>query len=154
MNDVLKAQQLLADDFEIQSEVWAATSYQQLHRDALETERWNRLRPGQRPRTAWVRRCLGEDPARVTVAVSDFVKALPSSIGPWVAGAFVPLGTDGFGRSDGREALRRWFEVDAHHIAWATLEVLAREGKFPKKRLTGARAALGIDPEKADPAQP
>jgi pyruvate dehydrogenase E1 component len=152
MNEVLEAQRMLIDDFGIPSEVWAATSYQQLHRDALEVERWNRLHPGESERVPWVRRCLGDDADVVSVAATDYSKALPSSIAPWLAGSFVALGTDGFGRSDGRAALRDYFEVDTRHIAWATLRVLARTGKFPADRLDEAMSALRIDPDKTNPA--
>ncbi len=152
MNEVLLAQRMLADDFGVDSEVWAATSYQQLHREALEVERRNRLHPLEPAAESWVRRCLGDDPQGVVVAASDYVKALPASLGPWIAGRFVALGTDGFGRSDSRAALRDHFEVDARHVTWATLAILARAGKFPAKRLVEARSALAIDPDKPDPA--
>jgi pyruvate dehydrogenase E1 component len=150
MNEVLKARRMLADDFGIRSDVWAATSYQQLHREALEVERWNRLHPREPQRAPWVRRCLGDDPG-VIVAASDFAKTIPGSIAPWLAGNFTALGTDGFGRSDGRSALRDYFEVDARHIVWATLDALARTGRFPKKRLEEAMSLLKIDPEKPNP---
>ena len=152
MNEVLRAQRMLADDFRIPSEVWAATSYQQLHRDALEVERWNRFHPGESERVPWVRQCLGDDVDGTVVAATDYTKALPSSIAPWLAGSFVVLGTDGFGRSDCRAALRDHFEVDGRHIAWATLRELARTGKFPTDRLDGAMSALNIDPNKPNPA--
>jgi pyruvate dehydrogenase E1 component len=151
MNQVLKAQRMLADDFGIESEVWAATSYQQLHRDALEVERWNRLHPRQSQRQPWIRQCLPDDPDHLTVAASDYMKALPASIAPWVTGSFVALGTDGFGRSEARAELRDYFEVDERHIAWAVVEKLARSGKFPKNRLKGAMSALKIDPDKPNP---
>jgi pyruvate dehydrogenase E1 component len=152
MNEVLHAQRMLADDFGVASEVWAATSYQQLHRDALEVERWNRLHPGESERVPWVRHCLGDDADGTVVAATDYTKALPSAIAPWLAGSFVVLGTDGFGRSDGRAALRDYFEVDARHIAWAALRALARTGKFPADRLDAAMSALSIDPDKPNPA--
>ena len=86
------------------------------------------------------------------VAASDYVKALPCSIRPWLSGEFVALGTDGFGLSDGRAALRDYFEVDARHITWATLEALARHGRFGRKPLAEAKCALKIDPSKVDPS--
>jgi len=152
MNEVLAARRLLADDFGVRSDVWAATSYQQLHREALAVERWNRLHPREPQRVSWIRRSLGDDDGNVVVAASDYTKTLPGSIAPWSPGTFVSLGTDGFGRSDGRAALRDYFEVDARHIVWATLEALSRTGRFPKKRLAEAMSQLKIDPDKSDPA--
>jgi pyruvate dehydrogenase E1 component len=151
MNEVLKARRMLDGDFGVPSEVWAATSYQQLHRDALEVERWNRLHPREPARVPWVRQCLGSDADAVVVAASDFTKTLPASIAPWLDGSFVALGTDGFGRSDGRAALRDHFEVDARHVAWATLQALARVGRFPEERLEQAGLTLGIAPDKPNP---
>ncbi len=153
MNQVLEAQKMLAERFGVDSEVWAATSYQQLHRDGLKIDRWNRLHPGEPPKEPWVRKCLGSAEDGVIVAVSDYVKALPCSIHPWLAGEFVSLGTDGFGLSDSREALRDHFEVDARHVAYATLDALARKGKFDRDRLVQARSALKIDPSNPDASE-
>ena len=94
---------------------------------------------------------LGDAPETVVVAASDYSKTLPASIASWVPGPFVPLGTDGFGRSDNRAALREFFEVDARHVAWAALERLARSGRYPEKRLGEAMTALDIDPNKPSP---
>jgi pyruvate dehydrogenase E1 component len=151
LNEVVEAQRLLADEFGVDCEVWSATSYQQLHRDALDVERGNRLRRRSPARTPWVRECLGSDPDDVVVAASDYTKTLPCSIAPWIAGKFVPLGTDGFGRSDGRSALREYFEVNASHVAWAVLRELAEAGRFPRERLDRAASVLKIDPDKTDP---
>ena len=152
MNEALRAQQMLSDEYGVESEVWAATSYQQLHRDGLEVERRNRLQAGPQAELPWVRQCLGDDPDCVVVAASDYTKALPCSIRPWLSGEFVALGTDGFGLSEGRPALRDHFEVDARHITWATLEALARQGRFCRKQLAEAKSTLKIDPSKADPS--
>jgi pyruvate dehydrogenase E1 component len=151
LNEVVKAQELLAGDFGVQAEVWAATSYQQLHREALATERDNRLHPGRKPRKAFVSRVLGDDPETLIVAASDYNKALPYSIRAWTPGAFVGLGCDGFGRSEGRKALRDYFEVDARHVAYATLSALADQGRFESGRLKQAMKQLEILPDKADP---
>ena len=151
MNEVLRAQELLKDDYGVESEVWAATSYQQLHREGLEIERWNRMHPDEKPKVAYAERCLGSDPETVVVAASDYTKTLPCSIRQWIPGAFVGLGTDGFGRSDGRTALRDHFEVDARHVVHATLAALARKGKFTIQRLKQAMRQLEIDPDKANP---
>jgi pyruvate dehydrogenase E1 component len=152
MNEVLAAQEMLAADYGIESEAWSATSYQQLHREGLDAERRNRLRPDDELRTPYVRQCLGDDDDTLIVAASDYMKALPLSIRQWAPGDFVALGTDGFGRSDGRAALRRYFEVDARHVAYATLAALTRRGDFKPERLRDAAGKLEIDPGKADPA--
>jgi pyruvate dehydrogenase E1 component len=153
MNKVLEAQQMLSDQFGVASEVWAATSYQQLHRDGLEIERRNRLHPDDEPELPWIRQCLGDDEDKVVVAASDYTKTLPCSVRPWIVGEFVPLGTDGFGLSESRAALRDHFEVDARHITWFTLEALARKGKFDRKSLAEAMSTLKIDPNKTDPTR-
>jgi pyruvate dehydrogenase E1 component len=151
LNEVLEAHRILEQDYGIDSEVWSVTSYQQLFRDGLDVARWNRLHPDEEPRKAYVSRCFGLDDDGLVVAASDYVKALPYSIRSWVNGAFVGLGTDGFGRSDGRAALRDYFEVDARHIVYATVESLAREKRIDRKVLDAARAKLSIDPDKPDP---
>ncbi len=152
MNEVLEAQQMLLERWGVQSETWAATSYQQLHREGLDAERWNRLHPGTEPRVPHARQCLGEDPGTVVVAASDYMKTLPCSIRPWIPGTFVGLGTDGFGLSEGRADLREYFEVDARHIAYATLEALERQGRISTEQLRQALVDLNIDPEKDNPA--
>jgi pyruvate dehydrogenase E1 component len=152
MNEVLRAQQLLHERYGVASEAWVATSYPELLRDGLEVERWNRLNPERPARVAFVEQCLGRDPRTIVVAVSDYVKTLPCSIRPWLPGRFVGLGTDGFGRSDSRAALRDYFEVDARHVAWAVLTALARVGERDAKELAAAAADLGVDRDKPDPA--
>jgi len=153
LNKVLVAQEILHEKYGIASEAWSATSYQQLHRDGLETERQNRLNTGRKPRVSYTETCLGTDPDSVVVAASDYTKALPCSIRPWITGEFVALGTDGFGRSDGRVALRDYFEVDSKHVAYATLCALARKKQFPANKLKKAMSELEIDPDKPDPTQ-
>src|SRR5690606_29954126 len=111
MNEVLKAQEMLAG-YGVAADVWSVTSYKELRRDALACDRWNMLDPGEKPRVPYVTECLKDAPG-VFVAASDYIKALPDSIARWIPGRFVPLGTDGFGRSETREALRDFFEVDA-----------------------------------------
>jgi pyruvate dehydrogenase E1 component len=150
MHDVSSAQTMLRE-YGVDAEVWAVTSYQQLHRDGLAAERWSRLHPGEPARIPFVRSCLGEDPEALVVAVSDYVKALATSIAPWVPGTLVSLGTDGFGRSEARADLRDYFEVDARHITWATLAALARRGRIAPATLEKARRKLAIDPGKPDP---
>jgi len=147
---VLRAQELLADKFDVAAEVWSATSYQQLRNDALAIDRWNRLHPTERPHRPYVVEQLDTTKGPV-VAATDYLKAVPHMIAPWVDRPFVSLGTDGFGRSDTREALRRFFEVDAEHIAAATLYGLARAEAMAPKAVAKAIADLGLDPDAPEP---
>jgi pyruvate dehydrogenase E1 component len=149
--EVLKAQEMLAADHGVSADVWSATSYTELARDANAVARWNRLHPGEPARESHIARCLaGTD--GVVVAASDYVKALPDTIGRWLTRPFVSLGTDGFGRSDGRAALRDFFEVDARHIVVATLSALAGEGKVTPQAVTEAIQKYGLDPDRPNPA--
>ena len=127
------------------------TSWAQLYRDGHACDRWNMLHPLEPPRQPYVTHCLGREPG-VVVAASDYLKALPDSLSQWLDTRLVALGTDGFGRSDTREALREFFEVDARFITVATLRALARDGTVPLAVVAEEIADLGIDPEKADPA--
>jgi pyruvate dehydrogenase E1 component len=131
--------------------VWSVTSYKELHRDALDCERWNTLHPEAKPRVSYVTAAFGEGP-HVFVAVSDYVKMLPDSIARWLPGPLVALGTDGFGRSEDRAALRNFFEVDARYVALAALSALARDGHIKRDAPAKAIKELGIDPEKPNPA--
>jgi pyruvate dehydrogenase E1 component len=150
MQSVLAAQQLLAERFEVAADVWSAPSFQQLRNEALAVERWNRLHPEAEPRRPYVTAALQDSPGPI-IAATDYMKAVPDMIRPWVDRQMISLGTDGFGRSDTREALRRFFEVDAESIAAAALYALSREGKMPAAEVAAAIAQLGIDPEKRDP---
>ena len=151
LKDVLRAQQLLAEKFDVAADVWSAPSYVQLRREAIECDRWNLMHPEQEERVPYVVTQLGPAEGPI-VAVTDYMRAVPEMIAKWFPGRFLALGTDGFGRSDSRAALRRHFEVDAEHTAWAALVQLARAGKFPKKDLAKAQKDLGIDPNKVDPS--
>jgi pyruvate dehydrogenase E1 component len=151
LNQVLEAQRLLHDDYGIASEAWSVTSYQQLFRDAVDVARWNRLHPAEEPRVAHVTRCFGVDDTGLVVAASDYLKALPYSLRDWIRGDFVGLGTDGFGRSESRAALRDHFEVDARHVAWAVIESRVRRGAARRELLERAMRDLRVDPEKAAP---
>jgi pyruvate dehydrogenase E1 component len=150
LQQVLAAQELLAEKLGIAAEVFSAPSFQQLRNDALGAERWNRLHPDQDPRVPYVSTVLGPDGGPI-VAATDWVRALPEMVARWLPSSFTPLGTDGFGRSDTREALRSFFEVDPPSIAAATLAALARCGAMPPRKAAKAIAELGVDPEKADP---
>jgi len=140
----------LAEHYGIHVDLWSATSYKALREDALAAERWNRLHPGQQPRSALVTDLLGEGRGPV-VAVSDFMKSVPDQIARFVPRLFVPLGTDGMGRSDTREALRRFFEIDAGHVVVAVLAALAAQGSVDAGVVADAIARYGIDPDAADP---
>jgi pyruvate dehydrogenase E1 component len=135
----------------VAADVWSVTSYQELYRDGHAAERWNRLHPGSTPRVPYVTQCLGSADG-VLVAASDYVKVLPDGIDRWLPRRLTTLGTDGFGRSEGRSALRNFFEVDAKHIAAATLNDLARDGAIDVKVVQRAIKDLGINPEKPNPA--
>ncbi|HVL81794.1 MAG TPA: pyruvate dehydrogenase (acetyl-transferring), homodimeric type [Actinomycetota bacterium] len=146
--EALRAQELLAE-FGVAADVWSATSYQMLRDDALEAERWNRLHPTEEARVPYVTRSLSD--GGPVVAVGDFMKAVPDQIGRWVPGPFVPLGTDGYGRSDTRPALRRHFEVDAEHTVVAALHALALAGDVKPQTVADAIERFGLDPERSDP---
>jgi pyruvate dehydrogenase E1 component len=150
LREALRAQDLLAERFGIGADVWSATSYKELRRDALETERWNRFHPTAEPRRSYLERVL-EGEQGVFVAVSDYVKAVPEMISRWVPGGLLPLGTDGFGRSEDRTSLRRFFEVDAEAVAVAVLWRLAQRGEVKPAQVQKAIEELGLDPEKPNP---
>jgi pyruvate dehydrogenase E1 component len=145
-NEALRAQQILSEKYGVQADVWSVTSYVELRREALETERWNRLHPDQPARTPHILNVMSD--GLPVVAASDYIKALPDMLAPWLSERLVSLGTDGFGRSENRQHLRRFFENDAESIAAAALARLARDGKFDATRAREAIAELGIDPEK------
>jgi pyruvate dehydrogenase E1 component len=146
----LRAQELLAEKFDIAADVWSVTSYQQLRDEALSCERWNRLHPGEPARVPYVTRMIESSPGPV-IAASDYLRAVPEMVARWIPRPFVPLGTDGFGRSDTREALRRFFEIDAEHVAAAAVSALCQQGKITPGAVTSAFQQLGIDPEAVDP---
>lgn len=149
--EALKAQQLLETRFDVAADVWSVTSYKELYRDGHAVERWNMLHPGEPPRVPYVAQCLANRPG-VVVAASDYLKVLPDLIDRWVGRRVVTLGTDGFGRSDSRRALRDFFEVDSRFIALGALWALAEAGELPRSRVQQALSELAINPEKADPA--
>jgi pyruvate dehydrogenase E1 component len=150
LNEVIQAQQILAEKYQVAADVWSVTSYKELLNDALATERWNMLHPDQTPKVAYLETAL-QGAKGIFVAATDYVKALPESISRWLPGPLFTLGTDGFGRSDGRQHLRDFFEVDARYITLATLYGLARSGKIKSDIVTQAIRDLEIDPEKSNP---
>ncbi|MCG3175230.1 MAG: Pyruvate dehydrogenase E1 component [Candidatus Omnitrophica bacterium] len=150
MMEALRAQQILAERYGVSADVWSATSYKQLRTDALNTERWNRLHPKEAPRKSYVESVLAGEKG-VFVAVSDNMKIVSEQIAPWVPGGLTALGTDGFGRSETRQALRRFFEVDAECTVIATLDALRRQGQVSADVVHKAIQDLGVDPEKVHP---
>jgi pyruvate dehydrogenase E1 component len=150
LREALRAQELLAERYGVAADVWSATSYKELRRDALEAERWNLLHPAAPPRRSYVERLL-ENEQGVFLAASDYMKSLPEMITRWVPGGLYALGTDGFGRSENRPSLRRFFEVDAETIVIAALSRLARRGDLKAAQVEKAIRDLNIDPEKANP---
>jgi pyruvate dehydrogenase E1 component len=152
LNEALKAQQILAERYQVPADVWSVTSYSELRREALEVDRWNRLHPAEPERRPYVVEAL-EGAGGPIVAATDYLKVVPDQVAPWLPGRLTSLGTDGFGRSENREHLRKFFEVDAEAIAAAALARLAREGGFDAVRARQALAELGIDPEAPNPAR-
>ncbi len=152
LNEVLKAQEMLAERYGVLADVWSVTSWNELRRDALEAERWNRLHPMEPERQPYLLSTLGEAKGPL-IAATDYMKTLPDQLAPWLGSRLVSLGTDGFGRSDNREHLRRHFEVNAASIAAATLSKLARDGAFDRSRAQAAFAELGVETEGVNPAR-
>jgi pyruvate dehydrogenase E1 component len=152
LNEVLRAATILADDYRVQASVWSVTSYCELRRDAVATQRWNRLHPAESQRRPYILSVL--DGARgPIIAATDYMKIVPDQLAPWLGSRLETLGTDGFGRSDTRQALRRHFEINAESIVGAALSRLAREGSFDKTQAQKAFAELGLDADKIDPAR-
>ncbi|MEA2520050.1 MAG: pyruvate dehydrogenase component, partial [Chloroflexota bacterium] len=151
LQQVIAARDLLAEKAGIAAEIYSAPSFSLLRRDALEAERWNRLHPEAKPRVPYVSTVLGPDGGPI-IAATDWLKALPDMVSRWLPPYYVSLGTDGFGRSDTREALRTLFEIDPPHIAAAALAELGRCGAMPRASVAKAIAALDVDPAKLDPA--
>ncbi|MGA8407888.1 MAG: pyruvate dehydrogenase (acetyl-transferring), homodimeric type [Candidatus Acidiferrales bacterium] len=150
LNEALRAQEILAEKYGVAADVWSVTSYKALYSDGIETDRWNRLHPGEKARVPYVTECLADAPG-VLVAATDYLKTLPSMISQWVPRRMATLGTDGFGRSEGRESLRDFFEVDSRFITLAALNELFLDGKIDGGVVKKAIADLGIDAEKPNP---
>jgi pyruvate dehydrogenase E1 component len=150
LNEAVRAQQILAEKYNVAADVWSVTSYNELRRDALAVERWNRLHPDQPERKPYILEALKGADGPI-VAASDYMKVVPDQLSPWLPGRLEALGTDGFGRSDNREYLRRHFEINAESIAAAALSRLARDGKFDAKKARAAFTDLGVDTERPDP---
>jgi pyruvate dehydrogenase E1 component len=150
IREALRAQEILAEQFDVSADVWSATSYKLLRGDALRTKRWNMLHPTAVPKKSYLESVLQNEEG-VFIAVSDYMKMVPDQIAPWVPGGLTTLGTDGFGRSDTRPNLRRFFEVDAEVTTVATLYALYQKGLLPAQTVEAAIQKLEIDPEKSFP---
>jgi pyruvate dehydrogenase E1 component len=150
LREVLGAADILMKDFDIPTDVWSVTSFNELRRDALEVERWNQLHPDAEPRKCYVEQALADRPGPY-VAATDYMKIVPDQIERWVPGRFVSLGTDGYGRSDDRASLRKHFEVDKRYIAVTALKALADDGALDQKTVAEAIKKYGIDPDRPDP---
>jgi pyruvate dehydrogenase E1 component len=151
LNEALRAQQILAERFQVAADVWSVTSYNELRRDALAVERWNRLNPARPARRPYILEALNGAKGPI-VAATDYMKIVPDQLAPWLSGRLLSLGADGFGRSDNRQHLRRHFEVSAEAIAAATLAQLARAGKFDSVQAQAAVRELGLDPDSPEPS--
>lgn len=150
-HEVNAAAGLLRDDWGVEADLWSCPSFTELRRDGIDCERWNRFNPtADQPRVSYVNRCLAgrSGPA---VASTDYMRAFADQIRPYMDRRYVVLGTDGYGRSDTRENLRRFFEVDRYHVTVAALKALADDGRIPQSRVVEAIGRYGIDPSRPNP---
>jgi pyruvate dehydrogenase E1 component len=150
LREVLAAAELLSKNYGVSADVYSVTSFSELRRDALGVERWNLLHPNDEPRQSYLQQALAGRRGPF-IAATDYMKTVADLIRQWVPGRYAVLGTDGYGRSDSRAELRRFFEVDRHYVVIAALNALAEEGKLGKKTVRQAMEAFGIDPEKPNP---
>jgi pyruvate dehydrogenase E1 component len=150
LQSALKAQAILAEKYGVSADVWSATSYKLLRADAIRCQRWNMLHPTQPAKKTYLETLLAKEPGTF-VAVSDNIRTVPDQIAPWVPGGLFTLGTDGFGRSDTRARLRRFFAVDAESTVIGTLYALAEKNFIERKVVAQAIKDLGVDPEKMQP---
>ncbi len=148
--EVLKAAEILEKDYNVSANIWSVTSFNELRRNALVIQRENLFKPEQKPAKTYVETCLGKLDAPV-IAATDYIRSFADQIRQFVPHRYTVLGTDGYGRSDTRKALRHFFEVDAKHIAYATLKTLFDEGEIKKETVLKAREALGVNPDKINP---
>ena len=150
--EAIAAAELLKKDWGVEADLWSCPSFNELARDSQDCERWNLLHPTDKPRVPHVAACLAETRGPV-VAATDYVRAFAEQIRPFVPRPYTVLGTDGFGRSDTREKLRHFFEVDRHWIVLAALTALADEGALKRETAAAAIAKYGLDPNKSNPAK-
>jgi pyruvate dehydrogenase E1 component len=150
LREVMAAAEMLETDWGVTADVWSATSFNELRREAQETHRWNLLHPDKKQKVSFVEQCLDGTDGPI-VAATDYMRAFPDQIRPYVHHRYVTLGTDGFGRSDSREALRRFFEVDRHYVVLAALKALADDGVLPAGKAAEAIRKYGIDSDRPNP---
>jgi pyruvate dehydrogenase E1 component len=150
LREVLAAAETLETEFGVPADVFSVTSYSELRREALDVERWNLLHPEHPPRSPYVKECLAGRSGPF-VAASDYMRIVADQVRQWVPGRYSVLGTDGFGRSDARAALRGFFEVDRHYVVVAALKALADDGKLDRGTVRSAIEKFGIDAEKPNP---
>jgi pyruvate dehydrogenase E1 component len=150
LREVIAAARLLHEDFDVTADIWSVTSFNELRREAMDIDRWNRLHPEEESRTSYIEECLAGRQGPF-VAATDYMAAVPDQVRQWVPGRYVTLGTDGFGRSDGRQALREHFEVDRHHVVVAALKALADDGHADASMVQDAISRYGIDASKPNP---
>ncbi len=150
LREVIAAADILQQEYDVVADIWSVTSFTELRREALSIARWNMLHPTEPAKLSYVESCL-KDREGPVVAATDYMKIYADQIRPFIPGRYCVLGTDGFGRSDTREKLRHFFEVDRYYIAVAALSTLSEEGKIPAKQVVQAIKAFGIDPDKPDP---
>jgi pyruvate dehydrogenase E1 component len=150
LREVIAAADLLMEDFGIPTDIWSVTSFNELRREALEVERWNQLHPTEKQRKCYVQKCFADRPGPY-IAATDYMKIVADQVQRWVPGRFISLGTDGYGRSDARKALRQHFEVDKRFIAVTALKALADDGVLDQKTVAQAIEKYGIDPDRPDP---
>ena len=150
LREVDAAADMLAEDFGVLADVWSATSFTELRRDGVDCERWNMLHPQDEPKKSYVESCLEKHPGPV-VAASDYVRLFADQIRAFVPRRYVTLGTDGYGRSDVRKKLRKFFEVDRYHIVVAALKALADDGDIEREKVGAAIKKYDIDPDKPNP---
>jgi pyruvate dehydrogenase E1 component len=150
LREVIAGADLLEQDFGVLADIWSCPSFNELRRDGLDAERWSLLHPAQAPRKSYVAECLGPRQGPI-IAATDYMRAFADQIRPYVPRRYVCLGTDGFGRSDYRVALRKFFEVDRHYVAIAALKALADEDALPKTKVGAAIKKYGIETEKPAP---
>ena len=152
VNEAIEASKLLEQDWGIDASVWSVTSYSELHKEAEDVRRWNISHPDSEPRKSFLEKQIKKENGPV-IAISDYVKLVAEQILPYIKCPFVALGTDGFGRSDTRKNLRKFFEVDKEHIVTYSLSVLAKEQLIPSKYAEDAIKKYNIDPEKPIPTK-
>jgi pyruvate dehydrogenase E1 component len=150
LNEVIAAVDLLRDDWGVAADVWSCPSFNELARDGHAVKRWNRLHPGEKPRKSYVEECLEATEGPI-IASTDYIRMFAEQIRPFVPRRYEVLGTDGYGRSDSRQALRHFFEVDRYYVAVTALKALVDEGKLDSGKVADAIAKYGIDPEKPNP---